>query len=167
MSLKQTLTMCDPTSTDELITVYNHFLTSEIFIKELLDCCLYIPTQRSATWLLKHYLENDQGITAEQTKRVVDTLRDYSHWEAQLHILQSFQYLDLHLVNKDRCYNTLHRLLQNKNKFVRAWAYNGLHLLAKAFPEYQEMAREFLEMALRDEAPSVTARIKKILQDSD
>lgn len=163
MSLKQTLTMVDPSLSEELLTVYNHFLTSEIFVKELLDSCLYIPTQKAATWLLKHHLEQNNHISPEDVKRVVDVLREYSHWEAQLHILQCFEYFDLHLVNKDKCYNTLHRLLQNKNKFIRAWAYNALHLLSVAFPEYQAMVNEYFEMALRDEVPSVTARIKKIL----
>lgn len=164
MSLKQTLTMCDPTSVDELVNVYSHFAGSEIFIKELIECCLYIPTQRGGTWLLKHHLEHNNQLSAEESKRVVDVLREYSHWEAQLHILQCFPYFDLQLINKDRCYMTLHRLLQNPNKFVRAWSYSAMHELAVTFPEFQPQVKEFLQMAQQDEAPSVLARINKILE---
>ncbi|WP_448250543.1 hypothetical protein [Thalassotalea agariperforans] len=61
-------------------------------------------------------------------------------------------------------YNFLIITLTDQNKFVRAWTYNGLYELSKQHPEYIKEAKQFFEMAMRDEAPSVKARIRNIMK---
>jgi len=51
--------------------------------------------------------------------------------------------------------------LLDNNKFVRAWAYKGFYELAVQYPKE---TRQFFEMAMRDEAPSVKSRIRNIMK---
>ena len=48
-------------------------------------------------------------------------------------------------------------------KFVRAWAYSGLHALAEEFEDLRPEAMEALEGALEDGPASVKARVRKLL----
>jgi len=54
--------------------------------------------------------------------------------------------------------------LSDTNKFVRAWSYNALHLLAKVEPKFAAEVAEILRMGLEDEPPSVKARIRQCLK---
>ena len=58
----------------------------------------------------------------------------------------------------------LRNCLVDNNKFVRAWAYNGFYELAVQYPEYEKETKQFFEMAMRDEAPSVKSRIRNIMK---
>jgi hypothetical protein len=58
----------------------------------------------------------------------------------------------------------LRQTLNDSNKFVRAWSYNGFYQLARHFPQYREEAEAIFEMALRDEAASVKARVRNIIR---
>ena len=51
------------------------------------------------------------------------------------------------------------------NKFVRAWSYNGLYELARRDPVYLPEVEQIFELALRDEAPSVKARIRNLQKE--
>jgi hypothetical protein len=54
--------------------------------------------------------------------------------------------------------------LTDSNKFIRAWAYNGFYEMAIQYPEYKNETKQFFEMAMRDEAASVKARIRNIIK---
>ncbi len=58
----------------------------------------------------------------------------------------------------------LRQCLTDGNKFVRAWAYNGFYEISVQYPEYKKETKLFFEMAMRDEAPSVKARIRNIMK---
>ncbi|MEW8322573.1 MAG: hypothetical protein AB2606_07985 [Candidatus Thiodiazotropha taylori] len=58
----------------------------------------------------------------------------------------------------------LRECLTSSNKFVRAWSYNGFYELAIQHPQYQQETKVFFEMAMRDKAPSVKARIRNIMK---
>ncbi len=58
----------------------------------------------------------------------------------------------------------MRKCLEDDNKFVRAWAYNGFYELAKQYPEYRTEAGQLFEMALRDEAASVKARVRNVMK---
>ncbi len=58
----------------------------------------------------------------------------------------------------------LRKCLTDENKFVRAWAYNGFYELSMPHSDYIAQTKQFLEMAMRDEAPSVKARIRNIMK---
>ncbi|MCP4400146.1 MAG: hypothetical protein GY801_22915 [bacterium] len=54
--------------------------------------------------------------------------------------------------------------LVDRHKFVKAWAYNGLYELATQHREYTEETQQLFDMAMRDEATSVKARIRNIMK---
>jgi len=58
----------------------------------------------------------------------------------------------------------LEACLENDNKFVRAWAYNGFNELSLRFPRYRERVDGMLARAGVSEAASVRARIRNILK---
>ncbi len=54
--------------------------------------------------------------------------------------------------------------LTDHNKFVRAWSYNGFFELSRQHSEYLDETKQFFQMTMRDEAPSVKARIRNIMK---
>jgi len=58
----------------------------------------------------------------------------------------------------------LKKCLVDDNKFIRAWAYNGFYELSVQYPEHKDETKQFFEMAMRDEAPSVKSRIRNIMK---
>ena len=80
------------------------------------------------------------------------------------HILQCLPYLAIPKKDKDKVQRFLRKCLVEDNKFLRAWAYNGFYELAVQYPEHVEETKQFFEMAMRDEAPSVKARIRNMMK---
>lgn len=54
--------------------------------------------------------------------------------------------------------------LSDNNKFVRAWAYNGLYELSRQYEDLRIETMLLLDAGLNDEAASVRARIRNILR---
>lgn len=118
--------------------------------------------QTAATWLLKRF--QDRGRTFDESEQLdlMVMLGRVTHWEARLHLLQM---LSGWTVPNDRArplVNILRELLTDDNKFVRAWAYNGLTEVAAQHPSYRGAVNELLSHAAEREAPAVKARIRNI-----
>ena len=79
-------------------------------------------------------------------------------------MLQCIPFMPIAKKNINVVYNFLRWTLTDQNKFVRAWSYNGFYELSKQHPEYLDETKQYFEMAMRDEAPSVKARIRNILK---
>jgi 3-methyladenine DNA glycosylase AlkC len=79
-------------------------------------------------------------------------------------VLQSIPFMAIDDTNTNNVYNFLRTNLTDQNKFVRVWSYNGFHELSRQHPEYLEETQQYFEMAMRDEAPSVKARIRNIMK---
>lgn len=158
----------DGKSSEDLTQLYNQHADRADFVPELLTLLTHNSQyQHSALWLIKHYLESGQSLQTSQCLQLLASGPNLSCWQAKLELLQAMQYLDLaHLppVEQDKLEYFIRHAISNENKFVRAWAYNAFHLLAGVFPQYKDEALQFLNMALRDEAPSVKARIRQILK---
>ena len=122
--------------------------------------------QKGATWLLKAYTDQDIKFSKSESNKILPTLTCLHSWEAKLHVLQSLPSISINAKYKQSLEYFIRFALSDKNKFVRAWSYNGFYILSQAYPEYEKEARKFLEMAMRDEAPSVKARIRNILKTS-
>ncbi len=65
---------------------------------------------------------------------------------------------------KKRLEAFLRECLEDRNKFVRAWAYGGFHQLAVEHAEYRGEAVQLFEKALDEEAASVKARVRKVVE---
>ncbi|WP_422364940.1 hypothetical protein [Pelagibius sp.] len=128
--------------------------------------------QAGATWLLKHFLESgqEQGVTfsAQQSGALLALLGEVSHWEARLHLLQILPALTLPEERKAALYRLLtgSDYLQASNKFVRAWTYNALAILATRFPELRKTVAPLLISAQEDEAASVRARLRRVMKEN-
>lgn len=164
MALKQALLLCDPSSADELTGVYQHFSDLKHFEKHLVACLVENDSHRAASWVLKHHLEQGFLLSDKHTKTVLLAYLDMEHWEARLHILQSIGFLMIPDALTNALYSQLRHQLSDKNKFIRAWTYNALHELAQQQADFQNDVNELLKIAMKEEAPSVTARIRKILK---
>lgn len=120
-----------------------------------------------ATWLLKHFQERGVTFSAKQSDALLALLGEVSHWEAQLHLLQIFPTLTLSDQGKAALYRLLTGgdYLQAPNKFVRAWTYNALAVLAARFPDLRGKVAPLLISAQEDEAASVRARLRRVMKE--
>lgn len=115
-----------------------------------------------ASWLVKHHLESNKSLSENERTVVYQLLPALEEWQARLHVLQSIPLMPI----PESCWQALEiflrQSLNDPNKFVRAWTYNGLHELARFNDALREEVDAILEMGLRDEPASVKARIRNI-----
>lgn len=164
MSIKQTLSLCDSSSTEELTEIYWHYQDSKDFEQELVKCLKHEKLQIAASWMLKHHLEQGFMLRPKLSRKVFIHMHNQSHWEAQLHLLQCLPLLEIPLDSVSEVLVFLDDNLTNKNKLVRAWVYNGFHELAQVNSELLPKAKTLFMQALEAEAPSVQARIRNIVK---
>lgn len=178
--LMQQIAEWDGKSKDDITKVYQGFKQQKDLVSTLISYLENPTLQKGASWLIKHLLEQQFEGNKKQHKdgkgllvpikevcliNLYEQLANFNHWQVKLHILQSLPYLAMppKSLKKIECF--LRTALIDNNKFVRAWAYNGFHLLGVNHPQYKEEAKQFLTMGLRDEPASVKARIRNISKD--
>jgi len=154
----------DQKSVDTLLQLYQQYTATVGFVQELIELLNQQEQQTGASWLLKHHLEGGHLLTDNECLQVYQQALGLTAWPAKLHLLQSIPFMPIPACQKDPLERFLRSCLIDTNKFVRAWAYNGFHELSLQFPEFLPESQQFIEMALRDEAPSVKARIRAILR---
>lgn len=164
--LKNVLQGNDERSVSHLLGVYNTFASDEDFIKNLISITKSDHNlQNNTTWLLKYYIENNQQVIPEYTRKLISLSEILAPWEAKLHLLQMLPYLKLEKADLPYLDVFINQTLKSDNKFVRAWAYHGLYEMSKILPQLKEEVRLTCERALEEEAPSVKARVRKILKE--
>ena len=165
MSLEQDIRNWDGKSSSDIDDVYHRYANEDGFVVTIIQLSKCEVLQKGATWLLKRYVENGQKEieTAELTK-IFKQLLKLRRWEAKLHLLQCLPFMRIAGTEKKLVESFLRACLTDNNKFVRAWAYNGFYELASQYPEYKNEEKQIFDMALRCEAPSVTAGIRNILK---
>ena len=165
-NLKSKLMEWDGKSSDDIAEIYEEFCNTPDLVKLLVNLLSDVKLERASSWMLKRHLEIVGHITQNQIDRVYQFICQSEDWQSQLHILQSMPYQPIAKKQVKTIETFLRRCLMSDNKFVRAWTYNGFDLLAKQYPQYREEVDSFFEMAMRDEAPAVTARIRNILKNN-
>jgi hypothetical protein len=121
------------------------------------------PTlQVASTALLKRYQERGARFDAQIVGRLLDLLPSAVAWEAVLHVLQMLPRLPIPRRQADALCDALRDLSSRRNKFLRAWAYGGLHHLATEFAEYRSDVLPLLERASYEESASVRARLRQL-----
>jgi hypothetical protein len=166
VSLESELRNWDRKSAKAIIEIHENNSADENLMDRLVSLAGVKDLETGATWLLKHRLENAlDKLDPDQTLRLVDLLPGLSDWEAKLHCLQIFPHIAFSGPSKQTAWRFLLACSREPNKFVRAWAYSGLHQLALDHPAYREQARAVLEAAKRSEtAASVKVRLRKALE---
>ena len=166
MTLARDLGTWDGKSAAAIDAVYTRYHQDDDFLSGLITGLSDEATENGASWLLKRHLEGGVELQTVQTKKIHRALAGLTHWESRLHLLQSMQYLPVAKAERVVVERFLRACLAGSNKFVRAWAYDGLYRLALQYPTLMSEVRQLFEMAQRDEAPSVKARIRKLMADS-
>ncbi len=164
MSLELAITAWDGRSADHLEAVYLRHAGDSGFAARLIELSGRIELQSGATWLLKRHLERGGRLGVSEVADLFAQAPDLQTWEARLHLLQAMQYLRIPDTERQQLEAFVRHCLTDSNKFVRAWAYNGIYELARQYPQYRKEAKQLFEMAMRDEAASVKARIRNIMR---
>lgn len=161
MSLAAAIAKWDGKSADDIAAVYSKFSNQRGFSKSLVNHLHVAELQAGASWLLKAWLADGGQLSARDTAVLFQSLSGLQHWSARLHGLQCLAYLTIPDASEKPLERFLRQHLTHENKFVRAWAYNGFALLSRKNPDFSKEAESLFEMALRDEAASVKARIRQ------
>lgn len=164
MDIKHRIATWDGQSVADIKAVYDAHCRDAHFADTIIALAATDACEKGATWLLKAWLEAGHRLQPDQTSTVFASLHQLSHWEAKLHVLQCLPFLSITDLQKTPVYHFLRLTLTDHNKFVRAWSYNGLYELSRQHSEYLHETRQYFDMAMRDEAPSVKARIRNILK---
>ena len=164
MSIELEIEQWDGKSANDIGKIYCSHCHDALFTSKIIELIGNESLQKGATWLLKRYLENENEISKVEISDIYKNLTTLEQWESKLHILQSLPFIPIPKSKKKKVEVFLRKCLIDNNKFVRAWAYNGFYELAVQFPEYKSETKQFFEMAMRDEAPSVKSRIRNIMK---
>mgnify|MGYP000084721305 FL=1 len=164
MNIESELESWDGKSSGDIEAIYNRYLESKSFLSTIIQLLEIEKLQSGASWLIKHYLEDGRAIDLKQASNILGKLNKLETWEARLHLLQGLPNIPISLDRKLGVEYFLRNNLTSENKFVRAWAYNGFYELSRQYPEYIQETKQFFEMAMKDEAPSVKARIRNIVK---
>ena len=163
VTLRRAVCAWDGKSATAIAAVHERHRTERGFVSGLIDLLSEPDAQRGASWLLKHHLDSGKRLNSAQARKVYHALAGLAHWESCLHLLQSLQYLNVASDDRTLVEGFVRRCLGQDNKFVRAWAYDGLYRLAAQYADLTEEVDKIFDMAMRDEAPSVKARIRRLL----
>ncbi|GJL65361.1 MAG: hypothetical protein NPIRA05_03320 [Nitrospirales bacterium] len=164
MNLKQEIVAWDGKSADGIRDIYARNCHASLFVSEILRLTKQKPLQKGTTWLLKRHLEKTGCLEPSDVKEVSQLLPKLEHWETKLHILQCIPYMPIPKTHKKKVETFLKECLAGDAKFVRAWAFSGFYELAVQYPEYQEETKKLFEVAMRVEAASVKARIRRVMK---
>lgn len=161
--LKEAIAKWDGKSSSVIAQVYHDYHKEKAFSGSLIGLTNQAFLQKGATWLVKKYLESSEELSANETNNFFDLLAKLEHWEAKLHVLQCLPFLIITETNKAKLEGFLRQTLLSDNKFVRAWSYGGFYELAAQHKGYEDEVTQLLEYALKTEAPSVKARVRKLV----
>ena len=166
MPLESELRNWDRQSVRAIVQIHENNAADGDLMDRLVSLAGVKDLETGATWLLKHRLENAlDKLDPDLILKLVDLLPGLSDWKAKLHCLQIFPHIAFSGLSSETALRFVLACSQEPNKFVRAWAYSGLHQLALDHPACREKARAVLEAAERSEtAPSVKVRLRRALE---
>ena len=164
MHIKQEIAAWDGKSAADIKLIYEAHNADSNFVDNIVALSFTQAYEKGATWLLKAWLEAGNTLEQSQIAKIYGSLQQLQHWEAKLHVLQSIPFMPIAAAESNKVYNFLRLTLSDQNKFVRAWSYNGFYELSTQHSRYLDETKQYFEMALRDEAPSVKARIRNIMK---
>lgn len=116
--------------------------------------------QVGATWVIKHLGERGNPPSGPLAARAIDLLGRLQEPDAVLHLLQTLPYMEIPAGGRDKLRRSLDRLIGSRHAFIRAWAYNGLGVLANADPNLRHEVEALFDEASERETAAVRARIR-------
>ena len=118
--------------------------------------------QAASTWILKCFQERGTIFSLVQVRDILDLFNHVTYWEARLHLLQMLSEFTIPATQKEFLHHALLDCLNDTNKFVRAWSYQGLASLAEQYDEFRPEVIALLDVGQHEEAASVKTRIRNI-----
>ncbi len=164
MHIEQEIASWDGKSVDGIRAIYDAHKVEKHFADAIIALSFTEACEKGATWLLKAWLEAGNELAQPQIAKIYGSLNQLKHWEAKLHVLQSIPFMPITDAECSGLYAFLRATLADPNKFVRAWSYNGFYELSRQHAKYLDETKQYFEMAMRDEAPSVKARIRNAMK---
>lgn len=147
-----------------LIELYRANSSNLDFFENLVTiCAIEQDLQKATTWLLKHHYDNGQTLPDSLTERLLISCKTVENWEAKLHLLQLLPHFKLTQKSIPIADDFIRNSLRDNNKFVRAWAYNGLYELTKHIPEMKNELEFICQRAMETESAAIRSKVKKIL----
>ena len=116
--------------------------------------------QVGATWVVKHLAERGDPPDGEWAAQTVDLLERMDAPLAILHVLQTLPHMEIPAGRQQALRRVLKRLIRSRRVFVRAWAYNGLGVLAAADSELRDEVEVLFGAAEATESAAVRVRIR-------
>jgi len=134
----------------------------ESAVDELVDLAAAGETelQVGATWVLKHLAERGTAPRARNAAALLSLLERPLAPDAVLHLLQTIPYMEIEAAQHGALRRTLLQLITSKRTFIRAWAYNGLGVLAARDPSLRSEVGRLFDRAAKTETAAVKARIR-------
>lgn len=116
--------------------------------------------QVGATWVIKHFAERGNAPTGRLAAQAIDLLERPQAPDAVLHLLQTLPHMEIPVRRQAGLRRTLNRLVCSKRAFIRAWAYNGLGVLAAGNTDLRSEVEALFDAAAERETAAVRARIR-------
>lgn len=153
---------CGTASVNELASIHDRYCTTPDYLTRLVSLVKSGRSQIEATWLIKKWLETSRTPDAATSAEILELLVLDADWQAHLHLLQCIRLLDLSQAPVVGLRESVLVKLTSPNKFVRAWAYDGLFRLAQL--QHPDAAADLIRIsdAAQNESPAVRARIRKL-----
>lgn len=162
MTLQDDIQTWDKKSKQDILDVYERHSDNADFIRCLLEIAKLEHCSEGTTWLIKHTLEQGSRLNDHQVDGFCGLIEIKLPWQSMLHILQILPFITVPTAHKNKMMAFIRQSTEDENKFVRAWAYNGLYELANTYPEYRDGLSVVLDAAEETEPPAVKARIRNV-----
>ncbi|MXW34931.1 MAG: hypothetical protein F4Z60_04940 [Chloroflexi bacterium] len=118
--------------------------------------------QIGATWVLRHLAERGAAPTGPQAEQLLRLLGRPLAPDALLHVLQALPHIEVESALQPALQDALLTLIKSRRTFIRAWAYNGLGVLAARDPSLRHEVLALFDDAVASESAAVKARIRRV-----
>lgn len=116
--------------------------------------------QVGATWVLKHLAERGTAPSGASGEAFLSLLVRPIAPDALLHILQTLPHMRIDADRLGGLRDGLLELIRSKRTFIRAWAYNGLGVLAARDPSLRSEVQRLFDQAVKTDSAAVKVRIR-------
>ena len=145
--------------------LYHSYVNEPDFFSALVEITISSKDlQAASTWLIKHHYDEGKQLKKADLATLYQGFPNLAGWEARLHILQILNRIKIEYSQLEAVDEFVRTNLNSENKFVKAWAYQGLFELCSYIPEYKNEVKLLCDNAMLTESAAVKSRVKKIIK---
>ncbi|MBQ4820292.1 hypothetical protein [Aquimarina sp. MMG016] len=151
-----------------LINCYDQYADDNTFFDILIEITYgQTELQTATTWIIKHHYDGKKSLSESLADQLLSSINQLKNWGAKLHILQLLPKIHITKNTVNPVDQFVRKCLNDDNKFVRAWSYQGLYEVSKHIPEYESELRSLCKRAMQTESASIRSRVRKVLSILD